>query len=397
VASTNIAQPSVSREVGSVLWASTVEPPPGMAAYLRSEGLSLRLGEPPSSWPAPRLLSMQQRLPGKLRPLSFSGQRIAVLHSDPDQATALAQVLRARSAEVTVLSAKTTALERIETFDPDAILVDIADFYGSCWHVVQALWREPRLRWAPVVLTPPALATQGVPLRELQLLQLTLQELSAKRAELLALVGRAEPFDFPVNVLGPARTLRTLLSSGRSLCMSFTTRRIRLEIDIADGAVVAVRGGSLGRTDRAMGSDALDWLFRREQGKVRVYPAEEHLPRISSVREIATDDLLVPEHDPHRTTEFRARPDPGEPPTVVRLPARELARAIEIVRAQIPAQPRSVPTLRLDPPRPPVVRPRRRTGLLGIALLTSALVAAEAFSFTLADVWARAWSLLLSL
>jgi hypothetical protein len=399
VASSNFAQPSAST-AGSVLWACAAEPPPGMASYLRSEGLALRVHEPPSSWPAPRLVSLHTRLPGKLRLLSFSGQRIAVLHSDPAQATALAMALRARSAEVFVMNASADEFLRLEHFDPDAVLVDIADFYGSCWHVISALWQHGRLRWTPVVLTPPALASQGVPVRELHLLNLTLQELTHKREELISLVGREEPFDFPVNVLGPARTLNALRATGRSLCVSFTSRRVRLEIDLADHEVIGLRGGSLGRTDRTLGSDALDWLYRREQGKVRVYPADEHLPRISSVREIAAPPELR-ELDDRRTVPFRASTlgDAGEPPTVVRLPARELAKAIEIVRAQIPApHARQVPTLRIDPsPARRLARSPRKAGVAAAVLLAAAFVAADAFSFTLDGLWARAWSWLLSL
>jgi hypothetical protein len=446
VASTKIAQQSVTTE-SSVLWASTAEPPPGMASYLRSEGLALRVREPQSSWPAPRLLSMAAQLPSKLRMLGFGGQRIAVLHSDPAQAATLADALRAHSAEVLVVG-RAAGLDRVVLFEPDCVLVDLADFYGSCWQVVHAFWQNARLRWVPVVLTPVAMAAGGqVAVRDLHLLGQTLRELAVHAEQLGVLAQKGEPFEIPLNTLGPARTLRALRATGLSLCVSFTTKRIRIEVDLADHEVVGVRGGSHGRSDRALGSEALDWLYGREHGKVRVYPCDEGVARISSVRELgstrarSTSIPPPPVADasaPRRTNSVQKLPrlvppppsEPAEPPTI-RIPTPgDIHSAIAYVRAHqaqlAPAQRRSASVQPRSPLAPgsrraqprlelvqrdvstirpretstlkslaPAVLARRSPWLAHVVVLAALLVAADVL-FTWTFYWEQLWSWLLT-
>src|SRR5262245_26474873 len=122
-----------------VLWLASTEPPAALLTFLRSRGLTLVERESLTS-PSPlRLLWTEASASPSARAPSLTGRRIAVMHPDPGNADALAQALRAKGAEVVALSLNPESLQRAETLDPDAVIMEASDFSSSCWEIVRAL------------------------------------------------------------------------------------------------------------------------------------------------------------------------------------------------------------------------------------------------------------------
>lgn len=240
--------------------------------------------------PPARLSSLNTQLPSGLPKLTLARRRIALLHSDPGQADALAQILRGQSAEVIVLGPDPERLDARASFDPDAVLVEESQFYGSCWKVVQSLWQQPRLRWTPLLLMPDARAEQEVrPSHDVQVLCHAVHNLCADWDEVATLAARGQELEASLSTLGPARTLRALLSVDRALLASFTTPSGRAQVELIQREVAGVRadlsdGGTL------LGATALAWLLAETRGTVHVKP----LARVTMFNVMAALDVASP-------------------------------------------------------------------------------------------------------
>src|SRR5688572_22774296 len=201
-----------------VLWLASSEPPAPLLTFLRSRGLSLVSHEEATSAAPLRLLWIDPSAQKAARAPGLAGRRIAVMHPDPGSADALAQALRARGAEVVALSLNPDSLHRAEVLDPDAVLIEPLDFYGSCWEIVRVLWQHPRLRFAPVVLAAPEpVGHDGVSGPDTHNLAFAIDALSADYVSLTEQARTEDAFELGLEMLGPARTLRALLESGRTL------------------------------------------------------------------------------------------------------------------------------------------------------------------------------------
>ncbi len=249
-----------------VQWLGSGDPPAQLTAHLKSRGLLLNVGGPPNSLPPARLSPTATTSKAES---SLTGRRVAVLHADPGAADALAQALRKRGGTVLVLSLDPSALDRVEGFDADAVLVEPADFIGGCWENVRALWTHPRLRWAPVVLTPDEPFAWGAPASDLMCQ--TIQELGAPYDALLKRAASGGAFEVSLATLGPARTLRALVASGAKLRACFETCAHAIELDFADRRVVGARELDPEEADQPLlGAEALAHVLDVDQAKVSV-------------------------------------------------------------------------------------------------------------------------------
>jgi len=282
-----------------VHWLGSGEPPPRLMTHLKARGLVLDAGGEARLVP-PARLSCLGVMASASGPVSLAGRRVAVLHPDPGAADALAQALRERGGAVTVLSLATSALDRVETFDPDAVLVEPSDFMGACWEIVHALWTHPRLRWSPVILTPAdpsGIVSLGAP--DSDLVCQTIQELSSGYDALVKRARSGAPFDAWLATLGPARTLRALVGSGGTLRVRFDTSEHAIEVDIAEHIIVGARELDAESEQPLLGPEALAHVLGVEQAKmdVKSVPA----PAVTNVMS-PLDDAL------HAARQFSTRP-----------------------------------------------------------------------------------------
>jgi hypothetical protein len=368
VANTQQAERADAATRQSVLWLCGAEPSPAVARQLAQRGMALCRRGPLADWPAARLSPLGMRSIPILRSATLEGRRIAVQHSDPERSCALAQALAARGAEVMELG-RDPGLTAAETFDPDAVAVDVAEFVGASWSAVSALWQHPRLRWAPVLLMPQELmGADGVSTRDAQMLGIALEALDAAWHGIAAMAVRGKPFTVPINALGPARTLRALLSTKRALRARFMTEQARIEVDLAGHEVCGARAhGGPGEHELLIGTDALVALLDAEHGSVRV--CEVACPTMSNVM-APLSVALERTRDARSTPPARLRgaasvpPMPNASPSISgihaactavprhelppreesvesatrRVPAELLAEVIELTRPSLPTQ-----------------------------------------------------------
>ncbi len=328
-----------------VQWLGTDAPPAQLAAHLNSRGFALVCGAPGESLPPSRLVMLGVTPTPTGRP-SLEGRRLAVLHPDPGSADALAQSLRRKGGEVLVLSLNPAALERVETFDPDAVIVEPTDFIGGCWDIVRGLWSNPRLRWAPVVLTPAeplGLASLSAP--DSDLVCHTVQKLSAPYDALVRHAASGKPFAVSLAVLGPARTLRALIGSGATLRAAFTSSGRTIEVDVAEHIIVGAQELDAEEPEHALlGAEALAHLLDQPyaQGSVRSVTS----PAVTNVMAPLDDALHAA-----RLLSLKPAQESGSPSYIERrafsVPTRGSKPAPEANRTPIPAAHAEAPPGRL--------------------------------------------------
>jgi hypothetical protein len=305
----------------SVLWLGEGHAPALLAAHLREHGLAL-VNEPRAFdsqfdgvLPARRIALLDElalRVTGRL---SLGGRRIALVHPDPHSAEALSLSLTARGAQVVALSHQRESFQRAEQLDPDIVLIEPDHFYGDCWSIVAAIWDHPRLRWATLLqIRPESLGFGGVSVPDVRLLCAAIQNLSID-VDRLAEPLRHEPsFDVHLDRLGPARTLRLLVESERSLRAEFWTPEATIDVDVAKELVIGARG--VRHTEppqRVHGPAALAVLLELEQGVVSVHEVSH--PAVANV--MAPFDAALHfagETGAQQDTELPTRPQPLDQP-----------------------------------------------------------------------------------
>jgi len=309
--------------VKTVQWMGAREAPNELVTHLRARGISLVTKAAGAAMEAARVGIIEPASMAVLRAPSLTGRRIAVMLPDPGAADALAQALRARGAEVAVLSLDPDTIERVESLDPDVVLMEATDFYGSCWEIVRALWQHARLRYASVLLaTPTPSAPDGSSVLDVTTLSIAVQAASAAYERLREKVSTEGDLEVALDLLGPARTLRVLLESKRSLRAEFVCMDLTVEVDLVDEIIVGARGGHEAQaTDTYLGPHALAELMQRHEGKVSVR-AVEH-PSVTNIMAPFETALHVARETlvPSRPSGLRFR-SVSVPAEVSALPAR---------------------------------------------------------------------------
>lgn len=204
------------------------------------------------------------------RRANLEGRRIGVLNPEPGAADALAQTLRQRGAQVAVLSLDPAKLARIETLDPEVIVVEPQHFTGVCWETLAAIFRHPQLRWSCVLVSAAEQVTSdGLEAHDLSGLCAQVQLSCADYDAALARARSADEFEAALEVLGPARALRLLLSAGKSVRAQFRTRALVMDVDLAEGLIVGAQGGRGRSSDGTLlGTPGLNELLRETHGVV---------------------------------------------------------------------------------------------------------------------------------
>src|SRR5689334_15839541 len=116
------AMPSSALAKQRVLWMGRGAAPLGLTQVMSSLGC-LVSDRSEGVWPAQRVSWLSQVSAAARVHRSLGGRRIAVIHPDPGASDALAEALRARGAQVVVLSLGEAGLDRAEALDPEVIVM----------------------------------------------------------------------------------------------------------------------------------------------------------------------------------------------------------------------------------------------------------------------------------
>jgi tetratricopeptide (TPR) repeat protein len=267
------------------LWLGAAQPAPSLVAHLESEGFVLvqrTSGDTPAHLPLRRLTTFDPFVGGTPGRVTLGGRRIALIQPDPASADMLAQALRAKGAEVIVLSFTFDSFERAEQLDPDIVLIEPSYFCGEGWQLMNALWQHPRLCWGTVLLaSPEAFGFKGPLVPDMRPLCAAIQRLCSDCDQLRALSRAGEAFEVDLHTLGPARTLRLLVSTGRPLRAEVSGPHVTITVDAAKELIVGARAELHAGGPKLFGPSALAMCLSLERGHVSVRPVQH--PSVANV------------------------------------------------------------------------------------------------------------------
>lgn len=220
---------------------------------------------------------------------AISGRRILLIEQNAARADVLVQELRNRGALVVVADGAGTGLERARMHDPDVVVLDGSGVEGWATKALRLLRRDPKLRWASLLVVDAVdLWPEADAPPSLSKLERSLHSLMRPDRDLAQRAAGQKFFETRLELVGPSRLLRSLVSTDLGLQLTTRHPRVRVEIDLAEGLVVGARAFAP-RTNKqlAEGPAALAAWMGLGSGRVRV--ASKEAP--------ATANLMAPVDD----------------------------------------------------------------------------------------------------
>ena len=174
----------------------------------------------------------------------LGGLRLVMVVHDQPRASHLADELRARGAEISVIEALPSPnLPRIRDFDPEVVLFDPAALEGTGLALTRSLNADERMRWASVLRTP---FTRFWPDDEqqpdLQQLATMLAPLVDAERSLRQRVRSESHVVTELDRIGPNRLLRILEEFDGAFGVTVENPEARSELTLAGGSVVTAIG-----------------------------------------------------------------------------------------------------------------------------------------------------------
>jgi tetratricopeptide (TPR) repeat protein/PleD family two-component response regulator len=303
--------------------------------------------------------------------------RVVLADDDAPRADAVAQELRSRGTTVVVtdLDPADTRFQKLRQVDPTILIIGENHVHGDGHSLLRRMRRDARLRWASMMIVrwDEVFPEQtGAP--AIERLESTLAGLLEPERALRDRVELKVPFETRLEVMGPARCIRTLAGAGHALRVTLENARVEVIVDLSDGLVVGAQGRALDGSGATFdGVHALSALLVVGSGKVRVQPADQPASaNVMSPVDVALTmaDAETPPiapsipaagtvsiHPPFQAPEGAVRGPSLRPAPIVAVnapPAAEgfAARAPAPASAPLPAPPRM-----MTPPQPFAVFP----------------------------------------
>lgn len=303
--------------------------------------------------------------------------RVVLADDDAPRADAVAQELRSRGTTVVVtdLDPADGRFQKLRQVDPTILIIGEAHVHGEGHSLLRRMRRDSRLRWASMMIVrwDEVFSEQaGAP--AIERLESTLAGLAEPERALRDRVELKLPFETRLEVMGPARCLRTLAGGGHALRVTLENARVEVTVDLSDGLVVGAQGRSLDGSGATFeGVHALSALLVVGSGKVRVEPADQPASaNIMSPVDVAltmadaekppiTPSIpaagTVSIHPPFQAPEGEVRLPSLRPAPVVSVTAPAPPEARAAAPAPNAAAPAPMPPRMMTPPQPFAVFP----------------------------------------
>jgi len=213
------------------------------------------------------------------------GLRVLLADDDTARTDLVAQELRSHGATVVVtdLTPSPQRLARLRELDPTVLMIGERPLQGAGFALLQALREDVRLRWASLLVVPwQRLWPEEPQDTSLRGLLGQVESLGQPERTIRQWAAEGTPFELRLEAIGPARTLRSLGDSGRSLRATVDNPRARVRVDLADGIIAGATAETPGEgAPTLQGAQALSALLMLAAGRVRVEPVAQ--PAVTNV------------------------------------------------------------------------------------------------------------------
>jgi DNA-binding response OmpR family regulator/tetratricopeptide (TPR) repeat protein len=209
----------------------------------------------------------------------IAGMRILLADDDAARADAVARELRDRGVTLVVsdLEPSDVRLARLRQLDPGILLVGEEHARGKGYQLMRRLRNDSRLKWsALLVVRWNEVWTEDSPIAGVDRILGTLAQLAEPEQSARQRASAGVAFDTRLEIMGPARILRAIAASTRTVRMTVTNPRAHIQVDVSEQLIVGSMCHLLDGSARVLeGPTSLAALLVLSSGRVRVEPVEQ--------------------------------------------------------------------------------------------------------------------------
>jgi cytochrome c-type biogenesis protein CcmH/NrfG/DNA-binding response OmpR family regulator len=231
---------------------------------------------------------------------SVKGLRVALADDDSGRADSVAQELRSRGATVVVtdLNPSEARFARLRQADPQVLIAGEAALQGQGYELLRRMRKDTRLRWASLLMVRwEELWSDSLSVPALDRLESALVGLAEADASLVELAAQNTAFDTRLEITGPARLLRALVTTPHAVRVTIANPRLNVSIDISEGLVVGASGHAPQDPSASYdGALALAGLLVLSSGKVLIDPVKQ--PAVTNVMSTVDVALNMADSEP---------------------------------------------------------------------------------------------------
>ncbi|MDF3068562.1 MAG: Basic proline-rich protein [Polyangiaceae bacterium] len=216
---------------------------------------------------------------------SVKGLRVALADDDSARADSVAQELRSRGAIVVVtdLRPSDARFARLRQVDPQVLIAGEHHLQGHGYELLRRMRKDTRLRWASLLVVKwEEIWSDTLSVPALDRLQAALSSLAEADTSLVDLAALGKAFDTRLEITGPARLLRSLVTTPKAVRVTVANPRLTASIDLSEGLVVGASAHAPHDPSRTYdGALALSGLLVLSSGRVHVEPVQQ--PAVTNV------------------------------------------------------------------------------------------------------------------
>jgi tetratricopeptide (TPR) repeat protein/DNA-binding NarL/FixJ family response regulator len=241
------------------------------------------------------------------------GLRVALADDDSARADSVAQELRSRGATVVVtdLNPSEARFARLRQVDPEVLIAGEQHLQGHGYQLLRRMRRDTRLRWASLLVVRwEEIWSDTLSVPALDRLESALASLAEADTSLIELGQRGEAFDTRLEITGPARLLRALVTTPHAVRLTVSNPRLAVSVDLSEGLIVGASAHAPQEPNVSFdGALALAGLLVLSSGRVRVDPVQQ--PAVTNV--MSTIDVALNMADSEKAPIAPSIPTPHSP------------------------------------------------------------------------------------
>jgi tetratricopeptide (TPR) repeat protein/DNA-binding NarL/FixJ family response regulator len=241
------------------------------------------------------------------------GLRVALADDDSARADSVAQELRARGATVVVtdLNPSEARFARLRQVDPEVLIAGEQHLQGHGYELLRRMRKDTRLRWASLLVVRwEEIWSEALSVPALDRLESALASLAEADTSLIELARLGEAFDTRLEITGPARLLRALVTTPNALRMTVSNPRLSVSVDLSEGLIVGASAHDAHDPSITYdGALALSGLLVLSSGRVHVDPVQQ--PAVTNV--MSTIDVALNMADSEKAPIAPSIPTPHSP------------------------------------------------------------------------------------